>query len=186
MKKYLIIISVLFTYLSADTIHFKNGDVLTNCKILWQNDTQVSVQYVYLGKEISNKFNFSIIDNIETNEYNPHKESDQNIKISSLENISTSSNSSSKINMNYKMLPLSFVSILLGIDYSDNAKDIKKTIKAYKDQNIDTNDLEEKRDKYMTRSILFFSVGLINTLFAFENIDIENDQDGVKISYSLP
>ena len=195
MKKFTLIILLFVSIISADTIHFINGDTLDNCKILsqneaYQNETYVVVEYVYYSKVLSHSFILSSIENIEQSEYNPDKESVAKLSAQTLKNSFAPPNfkmvnSSPQFKINYKMLPLSVLSFVLGYDYADNAKDIKDLIDQYKEQHYDTKDLEKEKNKYMTKSIIFFGVGIINTIFSFEKVDVETDNNSLKVSYNF-
>jgi len=166
MKRMLMIIVLLMSIAGADTLYFKNGDVLKNCREVRRAGGYVTVEYLHAGKLIRNNFNLSSIDRIEPGKFDPGVAATQKLNFS----ISKKSEMS-ELKINYKMLPVSVIAFTLSFREFN-------TIDKYEIK----GDLKEECQKYGT---IYLIAGIVNTIMAFETVELQPTESGAQLSYKF-
>lgn len=198
MKRMLMIIALLMSIAGADTLYFKNGDVLKNCREIKRTETYLTVEYVQSGVLIQNHFNISSLDRIEPGEFKTGKESIEESRFYLYHGPEMPE--MSDVKLNYKMLPVSLIALVLGNDNYKHIKDIDDSIDMTRQQiqglgeedNIfkdmyeeSIRKLEDQKKEYKTKATIFFSIAIVNTIFAFEKVEIQPSDSGVQLSYKF-
>ena len=170
MKRMLMIVVLLMSIAGADTLYFKNGDVLKNCREVKRTETYLTVEYVQSGVLIKNHFNFSSIDRLEPGKFDAGENS---ITKSAFQIYQKSEKELSKpeLKLNYKMLPVSVIAFTLSFREFN-------TIEKYKI----TGKLKKECQNYGT---IYLITGIANMVMAFETVEFTPTGSGVNLSYKF-
>lgn len=88
---------------------------------------------------------------------------------------------------NLYLLPLSIMAFMLGSDYYNQSKDLKKLIKEHKESGLDTNDLEKTKNRKDLTYITCYVAGVCSLVYSFsyKKAEISVSPTSVELSYNF-
>lgn len=205
MKKILIGLLILISMALGDTVHFKNGLILENCREIKRDNTKIYVEYVSAGKIISGNIFIATVDHIDSAVFDPGKESkrynsageDVTPMVLIKPDVAPEIQKPANLKLNYKMLPLSIATLIIGVDYLQSANDLKSEISRYRVAGEAIKEiggdyqfymgmieiLEARQERIKTKGMILLGVSALNMIFAFEKIEVKPTDTGLNLSY---
>ena len=178
MKRVVLMVVLLMSIAGADTIYFKPGDVLENCRIVEKDKNIITVEYNQSGILVRSQFSLWIIDRIEPGEFDLSKISTKGKGLQVYE--------ATKSKLNYKMLPVSIFYFVCAHSYYISWQDQNDLISKTEDlKSVIAKNYIRDRDRY---AVYFFSLlvaGVMNTAMLFEKVEVQPTESGVQVSYKF-
>ena len=204
MKKNILFLLLLFFTVSSlysENIILKNGTVFKNIKII-NKDKSGFVHFQLSNNKKKRKIHFNAILKIDKIPFDENKDTEiisssfedqvkfnknqaeKNKNESNLKSLKQ--NGKKYIFPNKKFFPVTILALSLSIDSFITASDLNDIIKKNKDlPNVDNSSLEEQRNRRYIFGTIYCLVGIINTFFMLEKVELNANSNTFGLSYKF-
>lgn len=179
---FLILLTIAGSIAFADDVYLRNGQVIKNCSVIDTVDTQIIIQTTQreLALPVAN------IATIVKSPFDPYKQTEVK-KISKFPDsaFSTKSNEDQYTYPNAKLLPVTLIAFVLFWDSFAEVSDLNGQIDDRKKLNVDTSELESRRNRKALMGVVFVDAGLLNTAIALKRVKVVAGSNSLGLSYSF-
>ena len=182
MKRITLIIVVLSAMVLADNIYFKNGDIIKNC-IVKVTKIDYKVELLTPTGLVSLTFPKSNVKKVDRQQFDAGVFSKQIFagenKIQAVQ-----SNSTAALKFNFSSLPLTILALGVGYDAYQEFQDYDDQITEGMPTEF-SDKVRELKNQKQTVAIICFGSAVLNTILAFENVEVRPEDAGMSIAYKF-